>query len=92
MDAENWESDCEISDFLWTYSEKESHITMDDEVIRIKRTACCRLCLAPDNECVSIFKTCAADKEPLAQKIQSCDNIKVSSAAKNKPPIPPYSI
>lgn len=42
------------------------------------RHQCCRLCLAPDSECISIFKSYAADKEPLALKIQSCVNIKVS--------------
>lgn len=38
----------------------------------------CRLCLAPDSECVPIFATAAADKEPLSSKIQACVNIKVS--------------
>lgn len=42
------------------------------------RHQCCRLCLAPVSECISIFKSYAADKEPLALKIQSCVNIKVS--------------
>uniref|UniRef100_A0A1B0CY28 Uncharacterized protein n=2 Tax=Lutzomyia longipalpis TaxID=7200 RepID=A0A1B0CY28_LUTLO len=37
----------------------------------------CRLCLAPDNECVSIFTTAAADRESLSMKIQACVNIKV---------------
>ncbi|XP_059615643.1 zinc finger protein hangover-like [Phlebotomus argentipes] len=37
----------------------------------------CRLCLAPDNECVSIFATAAADREALAMKILACVNIKV---------------
>lgn len=39
---------------------------------------CCRLCLAPENECVSIFTTSAADKEPLSSKINACVRIKVS--------------
>lgn len=38
---------------------------------------CCRLCLAPDSECVPIMKTEAADKEPIAQKINFCVSIKV---------------
>ncbi|KAL5276891.1 hypothetical protein ACFFRR_002229 [Megaselia abdita] len=42
------------------------------------RHQCCRLCLAPDSECISIFKSYAADKEPLALKIQSCVNIKIT--------------
>ncbi|KAJ6637460.1 Zinc finger protein, partial [Pseudolycoriella hygida] len=37
----------------------------------------CRLCLAPDSECVPIFATAAADKEPLSSKIQACVNIKI---------------
>jgi hypothetical protein len=38
----------------------------------------CRLCLAPENECVSIFKTQAADKQPINIKINSCVQIQVS--------------
>lgn len=38
----------------------------------------CRLCLAPDTECVPIFSTTAADKEPLSSKILACVAIKVS--------------
>ncbi|CRK91219.1 CLUMA_CG004902, isoform A [Clunio marinus] len=34
--------------------------------------ACCRLCLAPEHECVNIFKTQAADKQPIQSKINSC--------------------
>lgn len=44
----------------------------------IPRQSCCRLCLAPDNECVSIFGTKAADKQPISLKIQACVNIQVS--------------
>lgn len=51
---------------------------MENEVIRITRQVCCRLCLAPDSECVSIYGVVAADREPLAQKIQSCVSIKVN--------------
>ena len=40
--------------------------------------ACCRLCLAPENECVGIFKTQAADKQPIQAKINSCVQIQVS--------------
>lgn len=46
---------------------------MDSEITISK----CRLCLAPDNECVPIFTNSAADKEPLSIKIQACVNIKV---------------
>lgn len=51
---------------------------MTEESILRARQNCCRLCLAPDSECISIFNSYAADKEPLANKIQSCVNIKVS--------------
>ncbi|KAG5683827.1 hypothetical protein PVAND_013090 [Polypedilum vanderplanki] len=40
---------------------------------------CCRLCLAPETECVEIFKTQAADKQPIHTKIVSCVQIQVSS-------------
>lgn len=43
--------------------------------------ACCRLCLAPENECVNIFKTQAADKQPIQTKINSCVQIQVSGKA-----------
>ncbi len=39
---------------------------------------CCRLCLAPENECVAIFKTQAADKQSIQSKISSCIQIQVS--------------
>lgn len=39
----------------------------------------CRLCLAPENECVSIYNNLSADKQPLQQKISSCVQIKVSN-------------
>ncbi|GAB0094079.1 zinc finger protein hangover [Sergentomyia squamirostris] len=46
------------------------------EAMSIKRG--CRLCLAPDNECVSIFMTpSASDRESISMKIQACVNIKV---------------
>lgn len=41
---------------------------------------CCRLCLAPENECVNIYMTSAADKEPLSLKINACVRIKVSQS------------
>lgn len=50
----------------------------DDIMNRIARNGGCRLCLAPDTECVPIFATAAADKEPLSNKILSCVSIKVS--------------
>lgn len=54
----------------------------EDDLILLRRQiiprAGCRLCLGPDTECVPIFATAAADKEPLASKIQNCVNIKVS--------------
>lgn len=43
-----------------------------------RRHNCCRLCLAPDNECISILNSYAADKEPLASKIHTCVSVKVS--------------
>lgn len=46
--------------------------------VSIKPRICCRLCLAPENECVSIYKTSAADKQPLSMKINACVQIKVS--------------
>jgi len=51
---------------------------MNEEPSGIKRLIYCRLCLAPDNECVPIFTTTAADKEPLKIKIHACVNIQVS--------------
>lgn len=54
---------------------------MTDEALkRIVRSGGCRLCLAPDTECVPIFATAAADKEPLSNKILSCVSIKVSQS------------
>lgn len=52
-----------------------------DVLKSVNRNAGCRLCLAPDTECVPIFATAAADKEPLSNKILSCVNIKVSQRA-----------
>lgn len=46
---------------------------------RQARQNCCRLCLAPDSECISILNSYAADKEPLAAKILHCVNIKVGT-------------
>lgn len=40
---------------------------------------CCRLCLAPDSECVAILGTRAADKQPISTKIQACVSIQVSA-------------
>lgn len=55
--------------------------TMTEDLLRrtLQRGGC-RLCMAPDTECVPIFATAAADKEPLSSKILACVNIKVSSA------------
>lgn len=47
--------------------------------------ACCRLCLAPESECVDIFKTQAADKLPIQTKINSCVQIQVSETEKLAP-------
>lgn len=61
---------------LWNKKTKKK---MNDEVLRrALRSSGCRLCLAPDTECVPIFATVAADKEPLSNKIFACVNIKVS--------------
>lgn len=62
---------------------------MSDEALRRAiRNSGCRLCLAPDTECVPIFATAAADKEPLSSKIMSCVNIKVSQVSLKKYKIP----
>lgn len=55
---------------------------MSEELLRraLQRGGC-RLCMAPDTECVPIFATAAADKEPLSSKILACVSIKVQ---KNK--------
>jgi len=55
--------------------------TAMDEQAQQQRTRqnCCRLCIAPASECISIINSYAADKEPLATKIHNCVNIKVSS-------------
>lgn len=39
---------------------------------------CCRLCLAPKDECVEIWSNLGADKQKLEFKIQDCVHIKVS--------------
>lgn len=49
-----------------------------DAMTQIAVKACCRLCLAPENECVDIFKTQASDKQPIQSKINSCVQIQVS--------------
>lgn len=51
---------------------------MSEELLRraLQRGGC-RLCMAPDTECVPIFATAAADKEPLSSKILACVSIKV---------------
>lgn len=56
----------------------------DDALKKTIRSGGCRLCLAPDTECVPIFATAAADKEPLSNKILSCVNIKVSEKRANE--------
>lgn len=40
----------------------------------------CRLCLAPENECVEILKTQAADKQSIQSKILACLQIQVSQS------------
>ncbi|XP_037938241.1 zinc finger protein hangover isoform X2 [Teleopsis dalmanni] len=52
---------------------------MSDETLSRVRQNCCRLCLAPDTECISILNSYAADKEPLVTKIQNCVGIKITS-------------
>lgn len=52
--------------------------TAMDEQAQRTRQNCCRLCIAPASECISIINSYAADKEPLATKIHNCVNIKVS--------------
>lgn len=52
-------------------------VTMEEQNQRT-RQGCCRLCIAPASECISIINSYAADKEPLATKIHNCVNIKVS--------------
>lgn len=49
----------------------------------VKVSSCCRLCLASGDECVNIFRTQAADKQPLHTKISSCVQIQVSVALVN---------
>jgi len=48
---------------------------------RSARQNCCRLCIAPQTECISIINSYAADKEPLSTKIHNCVGIKVSALA-----------
>lgn len=65
--------------YCWKRGEYDSPRIMSDDVLRrVIRGGGCRLCLAPDSECVPIFTTAAADKEPLSTKILSCVSIKVS--------------
>ncbi|XP_033169939.1 zinc finger protein hangover isoform X2 [Drosophila mauritiana] len=45
---------------------------------RSARQNCCRLCIAPQTECISIINSYAADKEPLSTKILNCVGIKVT--------------
>lgn len=53
-------------------------VTAMEEQNQRTRQGCCRLCIAPASECISIINSYAADKEPLATKIHNCVNIKVS--------------
>lgn len=65
--------------FLVKWTRRCTKFNMTDELMkRAARSGGCRLCLAPDSECISIFSL-AADKEPIANKIHSCVTIKVSS-------------
>lgn len=54
---------------------------MTEDLLRrtLQRGGGCRLCMAPDSECVPIFATAAADKEPLSSKIMACVSVKVSA-------------
>ncbi|XP_017065060.1 zinc finger protein hangover isoform X1 [Drosophila eugracilis] len=45
---------------------------------RSARQNCCRLCIAPQTECISIINSYAADKEPLSTKIHNCVSIKIT--------------
>ncbi|XP_036675873.2 zinc finger protein hangover isoform X1 [Drosophila suzukii] len=45
---------------------------------RSARQNCCRLCIAPQTECISIINSYAADKEPLSTKIHNCVGIKIT--------------
>ncbi|XP_016986245.2 zinc finger protein hangover isoform X2 [Drosophila rhopaloa] len=45
---------------------------------RSARQNCCRLCVAPQSECISIINSYAADKEPLSTKIHNCVSIKIT--------------
>ncbi|XP_055371125.1 zinc finger protein hangover [Condylostylus longicornis] len=52
---------------------------MSEETIVRARQNCCRLCLAPDDECVSIYGNLhISDKESISNKIHACVNIKVT--------------
>lgn len=51
---------------------------MASQTIGNGKLPCCRLCLASGDECVNIFKTQAADKQPIHTKISSCVQIQVS--------------
>ncbi|XP_062141739.1 zinc finger protein hangover isoform X2 [Drosophila sulfurigaster albostrigata] len=53
--------------------------SMDEQQTERQRQSCCRLCIAPASECISIINSYAADKEPLATKIHNCVNIKITS-------------
>lgn len=55
-------------------------ISNEELMRRALQRGACRLCMAPNNECVPIFATLAADKEPLAVKILSCLGLRVSSS------------
>ncbi|XP_017029979.1 zinc finger protein hangover isoform X3 [Drosophila kikkawai] len=46
---------------------------------RAARQNCCRLCIAPATECISIINSYAADKEPLSTKIHNCVSIKITA-------------
>lgn len=67
-----------INELFWCKSGINRKYIKDKMTENAIRRGGCRLCLAPDSECVPIFATAAADKEPLSSKIQACVNIKVS--------------
>lgn len=47
-------------------------------MLEMSSKGCCRLCLAPKDECVEIWSNLGADKQKLELKIQDCVHIKVS--------------
>lgn len=69
---------CSLSPQIETVKKRKRKIQGAPAMTLVAGKSCCRLCLAPDNECVSIFKTQAADKLPIQAKIAACVQIQVS--------------